>query len=346
MSARSSVSSIAGSLLGVILWLAPLTALAHEGAPGVLGVEERGDGRYLVAWTPPLGTSAAFTGDARPRFPERCQLDGNVLDCGARGLEGTITIDDLDFGLRVMVSITPRGAPPIDAMLDADSPSLSLDGASRGRGGGAILAWIGVGAEHVLLGLDHLAFVLALLLVSQLGGRAGRGKRVVSAITAFTIGHSITLALAALGLVHVPSAFVEAAIALSVLLVAREGLTRGEGPDGALELDRLPRTSAIRSPALVAALFGLVHGLGFASVLEESALPERALVPALFGFNVGVELGQLAFVAVALLALRASLLVCTSSAWRARSRVALVYALGAASGFWFVTRVAEIAARL
>ena len=143
------------------------------------------------------------------------------------------------------------------------------------------------GIEHILLGFDHLLFVLALILIV-------RSLRVLLiTITAFTIAHSITLALATLGVVHVPGPPVEAMIALSILLLACEILRVRRGEE----------SSTARWPWLVAFAFGLLHGFGFAGALTELGLPQGDIPLALFAFNVGVELGQLAFIASVMVAL-------------------------------------------
>ncbi len=138
-----------------------------------------------------------------------------------------------------------------------------------------------LGVEHILLGIDHLLFVLGLLLL------VGSPKRLIVTVTAFTVAHSITLAAATLGFVHVPQAPVEAVIALSVMFVAAEILRAAQG--------RASLTA--RAPWLVAFVFGLLHGLGFAGALREVGLPQTDIPLALLFFNVGVEVGQLAFIA-------------------------------------------------
>jgi hypothetical protein len=292
-------------------------AHAHEGAPGVLGLEELEDGRYLVAWSVPVDTRVASADLVAPRFPTHCTRDGSFLDCGARGLDGEIAIEGLtETRLRVVVAVTRRDAPPLEALLDAGTPAVAIDG-----GGSSFGRWALLGAEHVLLGIDHLAFLLGLLLVSS------PDRKLIATITAFTIGHSLTLGLAVLDVVRPSGALVEALIALSVLLVAREALR--EGP-----------SSVRRAPWAVAAFFGLVHGLGLAGVLRDMALPERALVPALFGFNVGVELGQLAFVGVAVALAK----LVASRAWARRGRTTLVYAVGSMAAYWLIVRSIAIIA--
>lgn len=143
----------------------------------------------------------------------------------------------------------------------------------------AFVFYVGLGVEHIIGGIDHLLFLLALLALS-------RGVwPTVKIVTAFTVAHSITLSLAALGLVHIPARLVEPLIAASIVWVAVENLVAPAG---------------VGRRWLIAAAFGLVHGLGFASALTELDLSRETLVRALIGFNVGVELGQMVFVAVVL----------------------------------------------
>ena len=141
-----------------------------------------------------------------------------------------------------------------------------------------------LGIEHIGFGIDHLLFVLALLIITN------GTVQLLKTVTAFTIAHSITLALATLGFVHVPSKPVEATIALSIVFVASEIIHRREGRDGI----------ASRAPWIVAFTFGLLHGFGFAGALSEVGLPQNHIPAALFFFNIGVELGQIAFIAVVL----------------------------------------------
>jgi len=183
-----------------------------------------------------------------------------------------------------------------------------------------------IGIEHILLGFDHLLFVLSLvILVDGL-------KRLFWTITAFTAAHSISLAAATLGFVHVPGPPVEAAIALSIAFVAAEILQKREG-----------RASlAQRSPWLIAFCFGLLHGLGFAGALAEVGLPQNDIPLALFFFNVGVEIGQILFVAAVLLALAAARnlaarLRAVPPAWAWRLPP---YAIGTIAAFWTVERLA------
>jgi hydrogenase/urease accessory protein HupE len=150
------------------------------------------------------------------------------------------------------------------------------------QGTDKFIFYVGLGVEHIIGGIDHLLFLLALLAL------ATSLWQTVKIVTAFTVAHSITLSLAALGLVDVPSSIVEPLIAASIVWVAVENLV---APAGA------------GRRWLIAAVFGLIHGLGFASALSDLDLPRDTLIQALIGFNIGVELGQLAFVAVVMPAL-------------------------------------------
>jgi hydrogenase/urease accessory protein HupE len=178
-----------------------------------------------------------------------------------------------------------------------------------------------LGMEHILIGIDHLLFVLALLIIVR------GGKRIVLTITAFTVAHSITLVAASLGWLALPGAPVEAVIALSIAFLAREIVMASRGRVGLTE----------RMPWLVAFVFGLLHGLGFAGALAEIGLPANAIAMALLCFNIGVELGQLFFVAVMLgltWALRK-----LATPFLPSLRWLPPYAIGGVASFWMIERV-------
>jgi hypothetical protein len=186
------------------------------------------------------------------------------------------------------------------------------------------VAWLylKLGIEHILLGLDHLLFVLALLLIT-------RGTwLLIKTVTAFTVAHSITLALATLGYVHVPSAPVEALIALSIVFVAVEIVRLWQGREGLTE----------RAPWVVAFTFGLLHGLGFAGALSEVGLPAGHIPVALLFFNLGVEIGQLLFIAVILCLF--TLIRRVRISWPRWADLAVPYAIGSIAMFWVIERVA------
>jgi len=199
------------------------------------------------------------------------------------------------------------------------SPSYVVE-AEPGRGQIA-LTYIILGVEHILLGVDHLLFVLALLMI------VANFRKLVATITAFTVAHSITLALAALGFIHVPGPPVEAIIALSIVFVAAEIVRMRQG---------LPVLTA-RVPWVVAFTFGLLHGFGFAGALSEIGLPQSAIPLALFSFNIGVEIGQLLFVGgVLVLYLVAKRLQPVPPAWAWRVPT---YVIGGMAAYWTIDRI-------
>ena len=207
----------------------------------------------------------------------------------------------------------PRSGAGIDldpSFLRAGSGSLT-DTARR---------YTALGIEHILSGVDHLLFVLGLLLLLD------TGWRLVKTITSFTVAHSITLGLASLGLIHVPLRSVEAVIALSIVFLAIEVLHKQRGQTSV----------AGRYPWAVAFGFGLVHGLGFASALNALGLPDREIPSALFFFNVGVEIGQVLFVLV-ILALRGTISRFGVAVPRWTQKVP-AYGIGIVATFWFAQR--------
>ena len=253
-----------------------------------------------------------------------CSAQASVLRCGPDGLQGILKIDGV--GQRysaALVKILWLDGQSRVYTLTGSQPTVHLYGSADDRRGmGEIAsAYTLLGVEHILSGFDHLLFVISLLFL------VGFRRRLVLTITAFTAAHSITLALSALGWLSLRGPPVEATIALSILLVAGEAL-------------RSRATLARRWPALVAFLFGLLHGLGFAGALKDIGLPENHLLVALLTFNLGVEIGQLLTVAAAgllVLALRRLPVL-------APARVATLYAIGGVAAYWSIERVATLLA--
>ena len=301
-------------------------ARAHEVRPGFLELRATAANVFLMTWkVPALGV---YRLGIEPRLPASCHLIGQpttvqaggaFIEYGrvscARALEGQrIAIDRLDGTLTdVLVRIENADGSVRTARLTPSNPSFVVPEAPGPMM--VLRAYVGLGVEHILFGIDHLLFVLCLiLLVRSL-------RQLLATITAFTLAHSITLAAATLGFIRVPTAPVEATIALSIVFLASE-LVRDEGRRGVV---------ARYYPWLVAFSFGLLHGLGFAGALAEVGLPQGEIPLALFAFNVGVELGQLAFVAAVLTLLRlVRLLPLRLPAW---GHGAAGYAIGSLASF-------------
>ena len=266
----------------------------------------------------PMG---AFISDAhvqRLRIRREGGLDGSTVTI--EGLEGTST--------DVLLRLERANGTELTQRLTPAAPSLVIE-AEPGLGGVAWTYFV-LGVEHILIGIDHLLFVLALLLV------VAGWRKLVLTVTAFTVAHSITLALATLGFVHVPGPPVEAVIALSIVFVAAEIIHGRRGRPGL----------TARAPWIVAFAFGLLHGFGFAGALSEVGLPQTAIPLALLTFNLGVEAGQLLFIG-ALLALYAVVRIVPSPKGRATRHVNVPdwtrdlppYAIGTVAAFWAIERV-------
>lgn len=327
-------------LLAALAVVAAGPAAAHRLSPAYFGLAETAPGEFDARWK--VSISGGLADALEPDVPEVCEIARPVrtytiddarlqiggLRCeaglagsrfGVRGLEAT----DTDVLLRVDY----LDGRAFNHRLVPESASVEIP---EPEGAGEVAAtYLVIGVEHILLGPDHLLFVLALLLLVR-----GIG-RLVATVTAFTIAHSITLGAATLGIVQVPSTPVEAVIALSILFLATELARRGTAPPGARQEDL-----AERFPWLVAFTFGLLHGFGFAGALSEVGLPEGAIPLALLFFNVGVEVGQLLFVA-AFVAAAAALrrLSVPAPVW---TRQAAVYAIGITSSYWLLERTVPV----
>jgi len=307
-------------LLAAAVLLCARVAVAHEMSMAELELRELAPGEFFWQWAS-SGNNAAGDG-LSPRWPEGCNVEANMLRCGPDGLTGTLRVGGVGdrYSAAMVKVIWQDGKSSVYTITSAQPEARLYGSADDRRGFGEIArAYTVLGVEHILTGFDHLLFVLALLFL------VGFNRRLLLTITAFTLAHSLTLALSALGLVTLRSPPVEATIALSIALVAAEALNREE-------------TLARRWPALVAFLFGLVHGLGFAGALQEIGLPQKHLAAALLTFNVGVELGQLMVVAVAYATYR----VLKERPAFVTARAPALYAIGALAAYWSIGRIATI----
>ena len=367
--ARPAARALAAACLtAASLFFFARPARAHEFRPAILEVTSAGAGRFDVTWTP-----APDMDRVQIVFPPSCARDPDegrrfLLDCGPPGLAGqTLSATGLaPLRDEVLVRLRLEGTETT-ALLTAARPSLALPAADPASpplpASSPFPTFVVTGAAHLLTGPDHILFVLGLLLLvlrraDPIGASPSRthAAALLRAITAFTVAHSLTLALQVLGAVRLPPAPVEAAIALSVLLLARE-LTRAPGhaptpapsPTPALADSPAPGASpdpaslTARRPWAAAFVFGLLHGLGFAGGLSVLRVPDSQIPAALLGFNVGLELAQLALVAAVLLAaraLRTGLLaprIARLPRWTLR---APAYGIGVAAAFWTLQRIA------
>ncbi len=324
MSYRSVISLLAGCLLAA-------SVNAHESRPGYLQLT------LTDAETVKVLLKVPALGDRRlglyPNLPDKCTADGPpttyIIDnayteratfkCDGGLLGETVRMDGLSTTLTDVLARVERldGSTQI-ARLTPSKPAFIVEAMpSALTVAGTYLV---LGVNHIMLGIDHLLFVLALLILVT-GTRT-----LIWTITAFTAAHSLTLAAATLGFVRFPQAPVEAVIALSIVFVASEIVHVSQGRPGLTQ----------RKPWIVAFVFGLLHGFGFAGALNEIGLPEQSIPLALLLFNVGVEIGQLAFIGgVLLLTLIIRRYIVAWPAWANR---APAYLIGSVAAYWTIER--------
>ncbi|MGK4002694.1 HupE/UreJ family protein [Sorangium sp. So ce1036] len=320
-----------GLRAAALLWITlcslfAASAHAHTPSLSVLALDERSPGEFIARWerTQGIQDAGAAYDLLKPVFPEHCRFAAPRLDCGARGLSGRVGFDGLgDLSSSGMIKIQWVDGSTRTLSLTAAQPHVRVSevrhdaGALRG-----VSSFIWLGITHIWLGLDHLLFVVGLFWLLD------SWRVLITTVTAFTIAHSLTLGTATLGLPSLPTAPVEAVIALSIAFVAVE--IAGEARTKQPSLTR-------QRPWLVAFAFGLLHGFGFASALAELEIAgaERPIV--LLCFNVGVEIGQLVFIA-GLLALRAASRR-LERASGVRLAIAGYYAMGTLAMYWFFERI-------
>jgi hydrogenase/urease accessory protein HupE len=315
-------------LLAAVAW----PAAAHRLSPAYFGLTETAPNTFDVQWK--VSISGGLAAVLEPQVPAGCALSEGVrtyviddvrtqhgaVQCPG-GLGGKqFTVNGLgETQTDVLLRVDYLDGSSSNQRLTRDEPTVTIP--LRPSSFDVVRTYTGLGIEHILLGIDHLLFVLALLLLV-------RGvRRLVATVTAFTLAHSITLGAATLGFVHVPPAPVEAVIALSILFLASELARRRAGR---------PADLTERFPWVVAFSFGLLHGFGFAGALSEVGVPAQAVPLALLFFNVGVEIGQLAFIAAVF-----------GLGWLVRASAfrvppgwhrAAAYGIGSVAAFWVVQR--------
>lgn len=310
----------------------PAHVLAHPLAPAVLSfMPGPDDGVTTMTWRAPIKRPKGQA--LEPRVPEVCQpigpterqltendtavIDTTLLRCDPSDLVGaSISVGGLsDSTVNVVVRIGRPDGSIHHSILDARTPSLTVSSPEEETH--SFFEYMTLGIGHLVTGWDHITFVIGLLVLF------GWHRRLIAAVTAFTLGHSLTLALSVLGVVTVPQALVEAMIAMTIVVLALEIQSSGHGP-------------VWKHPWSLPAALGLLHGLGFASVLFDAGLPTEEIPLALLGFNIGLEVGQLGVIAGAWLVYRI-FRGAVPAAWR-DNRTIPAYVIGSVAAYWVIER--------
>lgn len=333
------LSSLLALLLVGAALLAPAALRAHELLPALLELNETAPGRVAVHWQLPLSQGQPLP--LTPMFPADCRQLGesqqilgprslvvrSTLQCG-HGLRGqSIAIDGLPASAtEVLLRWKAPGVGWRTQVIRPSEPRATLAPTPGPARSPALPAYLGLGVEHILQGPDHLLFVLGLLLI------VGGHRRLLKTVTAFTVAHSLTLAATTLGVLHLPTPPLEAAIAFSILFLGPEIVRTWRGQS----------SLTIRHPWVVAFLFGLLHGAGLAGGLQQLGLPRGETLQALALFNLGVEIGQLVFIALVLLVV---------AMWRRRRlpqplwlRRLPGYLVGSLGAYWAIERTLALLA--
>lgn len=322
-------------LLALVLLLAglaaPFAARAHEVRPAYLEIQQTGPADYAVTWKQPTMGELAIhlaphlsAGWLEGAPEDQYGAGGYLIRVwrihSATPVAGqTVNVEGLaDTITDVLVRVAPLKGPSSELILRPEAPSAVL---TAGEHAGPPWSFLPLGMRHILSGPDHLLFVLGLILMVR------NRMALLKTVTAFTAAHSLTLAAATLGYIHVPGPLVDALIALSIMFVAPEALRAQRGGD----------SFTIRRPWIVAFCFGLLHGVGFASGLSTVGLSGGALAGALLLFNLGVEAGQLVFIAAVLGAY--ALLRPLIARLPAPARLGPAYAIGMLGAMWVMQNV-------
>lgn len=318
----------------LLLSLLSQGASAHPLAPSLLQFEASEPGRFIVSWKTPLKKAAGSR--LQPVLPEHCQPVGEVenfraatamvfrweIDCGDKGLVGsTIQVAGIATSKAdVLLRIGLHDGRSLHQVLDAGQEQFVVPERQPWTAIFGSYLWLGV--EHLIGGIDHVLFVLALFML------VGVRKSLIWTVTMFTLGHSVTLSLATLGYIRFSQSVAEVFIALSIIVAFTEVVRRDSA------------SVANWKAYLMAGGFGLLHGLGFASALREVGLPAGDIPLALLAFNVGIEVGQLAI--IALLCILSVVLVRAGVRWIGWWKTIPIYTAGSLAGFWFWQRLALV----
>ncbi|MEZ5710366.1 MAG: HupE/UreJ family protein [Blastomonas sp.] len=316
------------AMMAVLLaW--PHAAIAHEVKPALLELTETEPGEHDVLWkqpvtdgrrlrlTPVLPSQCRKTGETSTEYDAQYALERWHVQCDLKS--GEIRIDGLDRSLTdVFARLVDHKGDTRARLIRPDAQAWQLDEPESESASTA--SYLRIGIDHMIFGPDHLLFVAGLTLLVAV-------RRLLWVITSFTLAHSITLALTALGWVRIPGEPVEVLIAISIVLLAVEVVRKKRGQP----------SLAARKPWLIAFVIGLVHGLGFAGALAEIGLPKGEELFALLLFNVGLEIGQVMFVALFLTILW--LIGRIGIRHRNRLEWVAIYVIGAIGSYWSIERI-------
>lgn len=316
-------------LLSIFLWIAiSLSANAHEVRPAYLSLTEKSPAEFAVTWKQPVLDGRRLK--IKPSFPQGCTqttpmadrkgatiTERSVLSCPLTN--GEIVLEGLERTLTdVFAEINYLSGETRTALVKPSKPRITLGG----KASSAAKHYLWIGVEHIIYGWDHLLFVIGLtLLVAR--------RQILGVATAFTLAHSITLGLAAFGLLNIPIRPVEILIAASIVLLGVEIMRKRQGH----------KSLATERPYLISFVIGLIHGCGFASALSEIGLPKGTELLALLLFNIGVELGQFAIIGLTIIALIFIAKIGTNAL--RRTEIFLTYGLASIAMFWFIQRMSD-----
>ena len=324
--------NVARLLLFVCMVLClPFNAEAHSLRTGYLEITETGNGIMDAVWKAP--SLEGRTINMSPEFPEDCEITvkaaqsvpaGGQIETWQLVCERSLLGREIAFHnlgptqADILIRSSFAGTPAQTFRATASNPVISF--AANSHSGSVFTTYFILGVEHILLGIDHLLFVLCLIFLIQ------GFRKLALTITSFTLAHSLTLAATTMGIVQLPIRPIEAIIAFSIVLLAVEVILS--------QRDETPRFSQ-RMPWIIAFTFGLLHGFGFASALQEIGLPDEAIPASLLAFNLGVEAGQLAFVGTMLIVLTLFRRV----GWQRPVQIAATYSTGIIATKWLIERM-------
>lgn len=308
-----------------------LVAKAHEVRPGFFSVQQVNDSIYQVTWkVPAMGDAIPKIYPRVPETWEKLDEQQNLMSGNLRRTFNFKITEPLEGGIiwfegqektliDILLTIRLQNGNQYSVMIKPSNPRYAIP--KEPSKFEVVKTYLVLGVEHILIGIDHLFFVLALLLITV------GFKKLIKTVTAFTIAHSITLSLSALGMVGLPGPPVEAVIALSIVFLAVELVKYYKGETGL----------TMKYPWVVAFTFGLLHGFGFAGALADIGLPQAEIPLALLFFNVGVEVGQILFILVVLGFIY--LMKRLKKNWPSWIQQVTPYAIGSIAAFWLIERV-------